>query len=403
MKKKFLGMLLSLCLIVSLVPAAVFADGTDPIGTGDVNMDGKVDFLDVILLQKYLEGECTLDENQHLHADMDGDGSVDIADFNALQEDIGLPMFDVNVTYGYASVAGTEVSQARQITKVTITAIPPSPDMKFVKWIVEYGNIHLEDEGSETTSFEMSDHDVSVKAEFEASPDAEVITLTIPYTTTVKKGGNGNPGKTTFDLELIDSHGDSLGVGKEGSYEDVTVKASVTTNGAGTYKGEMTITGSVKQLKNLLEEGGVYVRQIDAGEDGWTYDDAVWAVFMKRNTGNEDGEIAEMAVSDDPNDYVTSEYSAVTYPTTYTDKAYDVVWKPTAMSFTNTYDVSSDEEYVGADSGDSDKDSGNDTDKNAKTGDDTNLALLFALLGLSAAGLAGTGIYGRRKADSHIK
>ena len=60
-------------------------------------------------------------------------------------------------------------------------------------------------------------------------------------------------------------------------------------------------------------------------------------------------------------------------------------------------------EYDGAAGGDSDNDSGSNADKSAKTGDDTNLALLFALLGLSAAGLVGTGVYGRRKVDSHMK
>ena len=48
-------------------------------------------------------------------------------------------------------------------------------------------------------------------------------------------------------------------------------------------------------------------------------------------------------------------------------------------------------------SDDSDRDSKADADKNAKTGDDTNLALWIALMLLAGAGIAGTTIYTRRK------
>ena len=56
MKKRFLGILLSISLIVSFVPASVFAD-TDPIIMGDLDGDGAVTHRDAALLQKYLEGE----------------------------------------------------------------------------------------------------------------------------------------------------------------------------------------------------------------------------------------------------------------------------------------------------------------------------------------------------------
>ena len=48
-------------------------------------------------------------------------------------------------------------------------------------------------------------------------------------------------------------------------------------------------------------------------------------------------------------------------------------------------------------SDDSDRDSKADADKNAKTGDDTNLALWLALMLLAGAGITGTTIYTRRK------
>ena len=399
MKKKFLGILLSLCLVVSLVPAAVFA--YDSL-RGDLNGDGKVDTKDVDLLQQYLEGDADLNDMQKKVADMDDNDVIDINDLTALQEQLKLAIFNVNVEYGHASVARTEVNKAAYNTKVTITAEAPSPGMKFIRWEVEHNSVSLADAFSATTSFVMPDKDVKIAAVFETSPESEEITLTIPYKTTVVQAGNVKPGKTTFNLEFINGDGTPMNIGEEGSFENVKVKASVTTNGAGNYSAKMTITGTFKQLNDLLGEGA-YVRQIDAGKEGWKYDDAVWALFMKKNSGNEDGEIAEMAVSDGTDADGSAGYSAVIYPTTYEDKEYSIVWTPSDMSFENVYDVSTDVEYDGTEGGDSNKDSGSDADKSSKTGDDTNLALLFALLGLSAAGLVGTGVYGRRKVDSHMK
>lgn len=401
MKKRFLGILLSISLIVSFVPASVFAD-TDPIIMGDLDGDGAVTHRDAALLQKYLEGEETLNDNQKALADMDNNGVIDIKDLTALQEKANLPTCEVNVTNGYASVARTKVNKAASTTKVTITAEAPAPGMKFIRWEVGYGGVRLDNVTAETTFFEMPANNVTVRAVFEDTPDAEEITLTIPYKTTVVQKGNVKPGETLFNLEFINGDGTPMNIGEEGSFKNVKVTASVATNGAGDYPAKMTITGTFELLNDLLEEGAL-VRQIDDGKKGWIYDDAVWALFMKKNTGNEDGEIAEMAVSDDPNDYVAAGYSAVIYPTTYEDKEYSIVWTPSDMSFENVYDVSTDVEYDGTEGGDSNKDSGSDADKSSKTGDDTNLALLFALLGLSAAGLVGTGVYGRRKVDSHMK
>ena len=288
MKKKFLGILLSLSLIVSLVPASVFADDSL---RGDLNGDGKVDTKDVDLLQQYLEGDADLNDMQKKVADMDDNDVIDINDLTALQEQLKLAIFNVNVEYGHASVARTEVNKAAYNTKVTITAEAPFPGMKFIRWEVEHNSVSLADAFSATTSFVMPDKDVKIAAVFETSPESEEITLTIPYKTPVVQAGNVKPGKTTFNLEFINGDGTPMNIGEEGSFENVKVKASVTTNGAGNYSAKMTITGTFKQLNDLLGEGA-YVRQIDAGKEGWKYDDAVWALFMKKNSGNEDGEIA---------------------------------------------------------------------------------------------------------------
>lgn len=101
----------------------------------------------------------------------------------------------------------------------------------------------------------------------------ELVTVTAPFATEVTLGDNGVPGKTTFDLEVVQANA------PEDYYADVTVSGSVETDGAGVYDGELTITGPCEQLGAMLCEGA-FVRQVDAGEEGWTYDDAVWALLF---------------------------------------------------------------------------------------------------------------------------
>ena len=387
MKKRFLGILLSISLIVSFVPASVFADTDPTIIMGDLDEDAVVTTRDAVLLQKYLEGEETLNDNQKALADMDNNGVIDIKDLTALQENANLPTCEVNVTNGYASVARTKVNKAASTTKVTITAEAPAPGMKFIRWEVGHGGVRLDNVTAETTFFEMPANNVTVRAVFEDTPDAEEITLTIPYKTTVVQKGNVKPGETLFNLEFINGDGTPMNIGEEGSFKNVKVTASVATNGAGDYPAKMTITGTFKQLNDLLGEGAL-VRQIDDGKKGWIYDDAVWAVFMI------DDKIVEMAESDGSNADGVAEYSAVIFPTVYEDKNYSIDWNEADMSFENVYDVSTYVEYDGAAGGDSDKN--NDSDS-AKTGDDTNLVLWIALMLLAGAGITGTAVYTRRK------
>lgn len=58
----------------------------------------------------------------------------------------------------------------------------------------------------------------------------KIITLTVPYTTTVTQGGNVAPGETTFTLEVVDCWGTKI------EPDGVTFSGSVTTNGVGDYK-----------------------------------------------------------------------------------------------------------------------------------------------------------------------
>lgn len=100
--------------------------------------------------------------------------------------------------------------------------------------------------------------DVTLNPVFE-----KIITLTVPYTTTVELSDVGVPGEKTFTLALI---GDSA---PDKDKSNVTITGSVITNGKGSYNGTLTFTGTERTLWVMLSEGA-FVQQVDAGEDGWT-------------------------------------------------------------------------------------------------------------------------------------
>ena len=157
----------------------------------------------------------------------------------------------------------------------------------------------------------------------------KIITLTVPYTTTVALGDAGEPGETAFDLALVGS-----GAG-EYDAADVTVSGSVTTDGAGDYPGALTITGPEGTLWHMLSEGA-FVQQADAGADGWTVDDTVWGLLMQEIP-------VAYAMSDDA---VASEYTVYVVPASVdSEGGYYINWnlidwenlQSADMTFTNTY------------------------------------------------------------------
>ena len=98
-------------------------------------------------------------------------------------------------------------------------------------------------------------------------------TVEIPFTKTVKLGGNTAPGKTDFTLEIF-----GIGNGAKDKYKDVTYTAAVTTPGAGSYNGELVISGPADQIREFVCEG-FYVREVNNKLSGWKYSDAVWHVM----------------------------------------------------------------------------------------------------------------------------
>lgn len=98
-------------------------------------------------------------------------------------------------------------------------------------------------------------------------------TYSFPFTKVVKKGGDVAPGTQEFELEIF-----NVGVGQIEDYTDVTVTATVTTNGAGEYEGLLTIQGPKSQIRDITCEG-FYVREKNTGVANWTYSDAVYYIF----------------------------------------------------------------------------------------------------------------------------
>lgn len=96
--------------------------------------------------------------------------------------------------------------------------------------------------------------------------------LEIPFTKTVKLGGNTDSGTTDFTIAVCD-----VGVNDLSHYTDVTYKVVITTNGAGSYDGKLVISGPKEQIRDFVDEG-FFVREVNDNRSGWTYSDAVWHV-----------------------------------------------------------------------------------------------------------------------------
>ena len=149
----------------------------------------------------------------------------------------------------------------------------------------------------------------------------KLITVTAPFTTTVALGDAGEPGETTFMLGLID------GLGNELTFDDQYFFAEITTDGAGSYSGTMTITATKEWLRDMLYEGA-FIWQYDGEEDGWTYDDTVWGVRLYMP------EVAARAVDE-------ASYELLLYPTyVMSNGSFNLnlnAGPVEEMTFTNTY------------------------------------------------------------------
>ena len=125
--------------------------------------------------------------------------------------------------------------------------------------------------GKPVQTFYLNDEVVS-EMTFTNIYTENLATVEVPFTKTVKLGGNRAPGKTDFTLDIF-----KVGNGNKGEYEDVTYTAVVTTKGAGDYDGKLIISGPATQVGEFISEG-FFVREVNDGLPKWTYSDAVWYV-----------------------------------------------------------------------------------------------------------------------------
>ncbi|MDD6186781.1 MAG: hypothetical protein PUB11_01835 [Oscillospiraceae bacterium] len=146
------------------------------------------------------------------------------------------------------------------------------------------------------------------------------VAVNAPFTITVDKGDAAEPGETEFALGLFDGSGNEL------TFGDTSFTAVITTDGVGSYSGNLAVTATESWLRRMLQEGA-FIKQYDGGENGWTYDDTVYGVFLKQSevASRADGEVV---------------YYLAIYPTYLTEdgeRSVDFDAPAEKMTFTNTY------------------------------------------------------------------
>lgn len=144
---------------------------------------------------------------------------------------------------------------------------------------------------SEGTTIDLIEHDGAEQAKgylhlyknIHFITGEKTATYSLPFTKMVKKGGDIAPGKQEFELEIF-----NVGVGQIEDYNDVTITATVATNGEGSYEGSLTIQGPKKQVDNITCEG-FCVREKNTGIANWTYSDAVYQIFCNDGATDNQG------------------------------------------------------------------------------------------------------------------
>ena len=220
-------------------------------------------------------------------------------------------------------------------------------------------------------------------------------TYSFPFTKVVKKGGDVAPGTQEFELEIF-----NVGVGQIEDYTDVTVTATVTTNGAGEYEGLLTIQGPKSQIRDITCEG-FYVREKNTGVANWTYSDAVYCIFCYEYEIATDGQSATQSSYDIfPVQLVETDNGAFYEKTQDTPVA--------SMTFENVYTekaapAASDKPATDNKPAASTKPAANNKPAAGnipQTGDSSALAIEFAVL-LMAAGALTVAIATRKMSKGH--
>lgn len=220
-------------------------------------------------------------------------------------------------------------------------------------------------------------------------------TYSFPFTKVVKKGGDIAPGTQNFELEIF-----NVGVGQIEDYTDVTVTATVTTNGAGEYESFLTIQGPKSQVRDITCEG-FCVREKNTGVANWTYSDAVYQIFCYEYEIATDGQSAiqssydifpvKLVETDNGAFYEKTQdmpVASMTFENVYTEKAAPAASdKPTTDNkpAANTKPAANNKHAAG---------------NIPQTGDSSALAIEFAVL-LMAAGALTVAIAAKKMRKGH--
>ena len=198
---------------------------------------------------------------------------------------------------------------------------------------IEHGTMDL--------NIHVPGNDVYCEAEFTNTYNATRYEL--PFTKTVKLGGNTAPGRETFELEIF-----GVGVGYMEEHAKDLYTAVVTTNGAGDYDGRLVISGPADSVEALVCEG-FYVREKNAGGANWTYDDAVWHIRLERTDTegvyiivDTDAPLVNNQPADTQPETDANEYRLAIYATKREESENGVYYadygtSANKMTFTNTY------------------------------------------------------------------
>ena len=151
--------------------------------------------------------------------------------------------------------------------------------------------------------------DAREPAEFTNSYTENLRTVEVPFTKTVKLGGNTAPGRTDFTLKIFEIRN-----GNTGEYKDVTYTATVTTKGVGSYDGKLIISGPEYQVRQFISEG-ISVCEVDGGASGWTYSTAKWYIDF---TPREDQDGKPLPFTIHPYDVQGAPVDKMTFENTYT-------------------------------------------------------------------------------------
>lgn len=157
-------------------------------------------------------------------------------------------------------------------------------------------------------------------------------TVEVPFTKTVKLGGNTAPGRTDFTLEIFD-----FGNGNTGEYKDVTYTATVTTRGVGSYDGKLIISGPEYQVQQCISEG-ISVCEVDGGASGWTYSTAKWYIDF---TPREDQDGKPLPFTIHPYDVQGAPVDKMTFENIYTHNRTTPAQRPTEKPNTPETTISS--------------------------------------------------------------